>query len=241
MIPPDPRNRYAGTSRLKARTQIATTHAPDGSRLVLYRHQNDFIITVDRHDLMVSRAHESELELARLGCAHATGYRTPKILIGGLGMGYTLRQTLDMLGSRATVVVAELLPEIVRWNQEHLGDLNNHPLRDPRVDLRIADVAQVIRQSPGVFDCILLDVDNGPQAITDIHNEHLYSPAGIRNCIQALREKGCLAVWSAFFDPAFERRLRQEQLYVRCVQVPTYKGARTHHCCVWIASNDRYS
>jgi spermidine synthase len=164
---------------LKTKVQIATTSAPDGSRLALYQHAKDFIITVDSHDLMVSRAHESELELARLGCSHIAGHPTPKVLIGGLGMGYTLRQTLDLLGSRATVVVAELLPEIVRWNRDYLGDLTNHPLRDNRVVLKIDDVANVIRQSPGVFDAVLLDVDNGPHAITDVRNSQVYSQEGI--------------------------------------------------------------
>lgn len=226
---------------MKARIQLATTSAPDGSRLALLQHDHDFIITVDRQDLMVSRAHESEIELARLGCAHVAGHRNPTVLIGGLGMGYTLRQTLDMLGSRATVIVAELLPEIVRWNHDYLGALTDHPLKDPRVVLKIDDVAAVIRQSPGVFDAILLDVDNGPHAITDARNNQLYTPAGIQACCNALRAKGCLAIWSAFHDPPFERRLRKEHLHVRCCPVPAYKGAHSHHCCIWLASRDRHA
>ncbi len=230
---------HATSHPLKRRTQIATTHSPDGSLLALVQHGNDFIITVDRQDLMVSRAHESELELARLGCAHIAGHRTPTVLVGGLGMGYTLRQTLDMLGARATVVVAELLPEIVRWNREYLGELTHHPLKDPRVVLKIGDVADVIRQSPGVFDAILLDVDNGPQPITDVRNREMYSPAGIQSCVKALRASGCLAVWSAFFDPPFERRLRQAHLHVRSCQVPAYLGSSSYHCCIWLACRDR--
>ncbi len=226
---------------VKKMVQIATTSAPDGSRLALHQHEKDYIITVDRNDLMVSRAHESELELARLGCGHVAGHRTPTVLIGGLGMGYTLRQTLDMLGSRATVVVAELLPEIVRWNRDYLGELTNHPLRDRRVVLKVDDVANVIRQSPGVFDAILLDVDNGPHAITDVRNSQVYSRDGIQSCINSLRSKGCLAVWSAFFDAPFERRLRQEHLHVRNFRVPAHKGSRSHHCCIWLASKDRRS
>ena len=235
------RNQVLECPTLKPRIQIATTNAPDGSLLALYRHDEDFIITVDRHDLMVSRAHESENELARLGCAHVAGHRTPTVLIGGLGMGYTLRQTLDLLGSRATVVVAELLPEIVRWNREYLGELTNHPLRDPRVVLQVDDVANVIRQSPGVFDAVLLDVDNGPHAITDSRNGQLYTQTGIQSCIRSLRSKGCLAVWSAMFDAPFERLLRHERLHVRCCHVPAHKGAHSYHCCIWLASNDRLS
>ena len=226
---------------LKTRIQLATTHAPDGSLLALYQHGSDFIITVDRQDLMVSRAHESERELARIGCAHVAGHRRPTVLIGGLGMGYTLRQTLDMLGSRATVVVAELLPAIVQWNHDHLGALTNHPLRDHRVVLKVDDVATVIRQSPGVFDAILLDIDNGPHAITDVRNDQVYSPAGIQACVNALRAGGCLAVWSAFFDAPFERRLRQEHLHVRSFRVPAHRGSGSCHCCIWVASRDRSS
>ncbi len=226
---------------MKTRIQLGKTSAPDGSQLVLYQHNSDFVITVDRHDLMLSRAHESEIELARLGCAHVAGHRTPTILVGGLGMGYTLRQTLDMLGPSAKVVVAELLPEIVRWNQDYLGELTNHPLRDPRVVLQIDDVADVIRKSPGVFDAILLDVDNGPHAITDARNHQLYSRTGIQTCIHALRSKGCLAVWSAFFDAPYEHRLRQEHLHVRCFPVPAYKGSSSRHCCIWVASKHRHA
>ncbi|MEI6211482.1 MAG: hypothetical protein WCR06_07630 [bacterium] len=221
------------------RKHIATASAPDGSRLDLHQHDKDFLITVNRQDLMLSRAHESELELARLGCAHIVGHRTPTVLVGGLGMGYTVRQTLDMLGTRATVVVAELIPEIVRWNHEYLGELTNHPLRDPRVVLKIGDVADVMQQSPGVFDSVLLDVDNGPHAITDAGNDEVYSPAGIQSCVRSLRAKGCLAVWSAFFDPPFERRLRQAHLHVRSFRVPAYPGSSSCHCCIWLASKDR--
>lgn len=226
---------------MNARRQIATATAPDGSRLVLLQHGNDFIITVDRHDLMLSRSHESELELARLGCAHVAGHRRPTVLIGGLGMGYTLRQTLDMLGTRATVVVAELLPDVVQWNRDYLGELTEHPLRDTRVTLQIGDVADVIRRSPGMFDSVLLDIDNGPHAITDARNSQLYSPEGIRSCINSLRTGGCLAVWSAFFDDKFERRLRQEHLHVRSFRVPAHKGSSSCHCCIWLASRDRDS
>lgn len=224
---------------MKKRTQLATTHSPDGSLLALIQHDDDFIITVDRQDLMLSRSHESELELARIGCAHCVGHRTPTVLVGGLGMGYTLRQTLDLLGARATVVVAELLPEIVRWNRDYLGELTQHPLQDPRVVLKIGDVADVIRQSPGVFDAILLDVDNGPQPITDVRNRDIYGPAGIQSCVTALRAGGSLAVWSSFFDPRFEQRLRQARLHVRSFRVPAYLGSSSYHCCIWLASRDR--
>ena len=223
---------------MKPRIKLATTNAPDGSRLELYQHDQDFVITVDRHDLMVSRAHESELELARLGCAHLADQAKPTVLVGGLGMGYTLRQALDLLSAQATVVVAELLPEIVRWNQDYLGELTNHPLKDPRVVLQVGDVAEVIRKSPGAFDSVLLDVDNGPEAITDARNDQLYTPSGIRACLNALRPKGCLAIWSSFFDNSFERRLRKAHVHVRNFPVPAYKGSTSRHCCIWLATRE---
>jgi spermidine synthase len=207
--------------------------------MVLFEHDGEFTITVDHQDLMLSRAHESEFELARLGCARVAGQPGPSVLIGGLGMGYTLRQTLDLLGAKATVVVAELVPEVVRWNREYLGALTNHPLRDPRVAVKVTDVADVIRQSPGAFDAVLLDVDNGPNAMTDVRNDQLYSREGIRSCIGALRAKGCLAVWSAVFDAPFERRLRQEHLHVRYHRVPAHQGAKAYHCCIWVAERSR--
>lgn len=221
---------------MKPNVQVAETRAPDGSHVVLYEHDGDYIITVDHQDLMMSRAHESELELARLGCARLARHGQPAVLVGGLGMGYTLRQALDLLGPQARVVVAELLPEIVRWNRDYLGHLTDHPLRDPRVELRVEDVARVLRASPGAFDAVLLDVDNGPNAMTDLGNDQLYSREGIRRCMAALRPDGCLAVWSAVFDEPYERRLRQEKLHVRCCRVPAREGGKTYHCCIWVAS-----
>jgi spermidine synthase len=209
--------------------------------MVLYKHDGEFIITVDYQDLMLSRSHESELQLAQLGCARVAAHRNPTVLIGGLGMGYTLRQTLDMLQPQATVVVAELIPEVVRWNRDYLGELTNHPLRDRRVTVKVGDVVEVIRQAPDAFDAILLDVDNGPNAITDRGNDRLYSREGLQACMRALHAKGSLAVWSSMFDRPFERRLRQENLHARCFDVPAYKGAKSNACCVWVASRERRS
>jgi spermidine synthase len=220
---------------LKPRTQLAATRAPDGTPVVLFCHDGEFIITVDRQDLMLSRAHESELELARLGCGHVTAHPHPTVLVGGLGMGYTLRQALDMLRPRATVVVAELLPEVVRWNREYLGALTQYALNDRRVVLKVGDVAEVIRESPDTFDAVLLDVDNGPTAMTDARNGRLYSREGIRSCLDSMRPGGRLAIWSSMDDPRFEKRLRQETRHVRCMGAPLSKGARSNPCHIWIA------
>lgn len=226
---------------MKPYIKLATTKAPDGSEINLYEHDGAYSIMVDRHELMSSRQTESELELARLGCERVAARREPTILIGGLGMGYTLRQTLDMLQPTAKVIVAELLPEVIRWNREILGELTDHPLNDKRVTLKTVDVASVMAHSPNAFDAILLDVDNGPEAMTTKANHNLYSRAGIRNCLNSLHTKGCLSVWSASKDPAFESRLRREHLHVRAFHVAKRKNGKNRPRCIWVASKDRRS
>ena len=162
---------------MKPQIKLATALTPDGGKMELYQHDRDFLIKINGQGLMNSRRHESEKELARLGCAHLSTHESPQVLIGGLGMGYTLRQTLDMLGPGATVVVSELLSAVADWNREYLKELNGQPLDDKRTNLIIGDIFPLISQSSSRFDAILLDVDNGPSAITDSGNQRLYSPA----------------------------------------------------------------
>lgn len=205
----------------------------------LYQHDQEFSIRINGQELMHSRQHESEIELARLGCAHLAQRKSPHILIGGLGMGYTLRAALDMVGRHATVVVNELLVEVVKWNREILGDLNGHPLDDERVDLKQGDVIQLISRSESAFDAILLDVDNGPRAMVDSGNSRLYSREGILACRRALRDGGCLAVWSAEASKEFERLMMNCGLHVRRFRVPAYKGSKSQSRFVWVASEDQ--
>jgi len=223
---------------MKPTLQIATAKTPDGEVLALYRHDADFSIKVNRLELMTSRAHESELELARLGCARIKDRPNPTVLIGGLGMGYTLRQAPDLLQPEATVVVSELIAEVVTWNREHLGELNGHPLRDRRVSLKLGDVTSLIRQSEHAFDAIMLDVDNGPEALTSAGNDRLYSREGLQSCMRALHAKGCLAIWSGSIDNAFEKRLRQENLFFRRFHVAAYKGGKARSRCIWVIARD---
>jgi spermidine synthase len=220
---------------------LASATTPDGKELVLYKHDADFFISIDRQDLMNSRETESELELARLGCARVSAHRNPTILLSGLGMGYTLRQALDMLQPGATVVVAELMPEVVAWNRDWLGELTGHPLRDRRVVVKTGDVCELIRGTESAFDSILLDLDNGPEALSGAHNEWIYSREGIRACARALHERGCLAVWSVSVDPRFERRLQQERLESRLFRVRSHKGGKSKTRCIWVAARDRRS
>ncbi|MBI5557242.1 MAG: hypothetical protein HY885_06355 [Deltaproteobacteria bacterium] len=224
---------------MKPRVKIAAARTPDGGEMGLYQHDRDFFITVNGLDLMNSRHHESELELARLGCVHLAGRKGACILIGGLGMGYTLRQALDMLSPDAQVVVGELLAAVAGWNRDFLGVLNGQPLGDKRVDLRIGDVVKLISSSKGGFDAILLDIDNGPGAITDAGNRRLYGRDGIQACRRALREQGCLAVWSAGPSKQFEQLLLSCGFHVRRYQVPAYKGSKSQSRFVWVASENK--
>jgi spermidine synthase len=224
---------------MKPRVKIAAARTPDGGEMVLYQHDSDFAIEINGQDLMHSRRHESELALARLGCAHLDGHQAPRILIGGLGMGYTLRQALDMLSPDAQVVVGELLGAVVEWNREFLGELNGRPLGDERVDLMTGDIVELISGSKSRFDAILLDIDNGPNAITDAGNRRLYGREGIGACRQALRDQGCLAVWSAEPSKKFEQLMMSCSFHVRRFRVPAYKGSKSQSHFVWVASEDK--
>jgi len=223
---------------MKARVKLATARTPDGSEMVLRQHDRDFSIRINGQELMNSRQHESELELARLGCAPLAGRKAPSILIGGLGLGYTLRQALDMLSPHAKVVVCELLSAVVEWNREFFGELNGHPLEDERVDLKTGDIVELISRSKSRFDAILLDIDNGPSAVTDSGNQRLYGREGIRACRRTLREQGCLAVWSSEPSKGFEQLLMNCNFHVRRFRVPVYKGSKSQSRFVWVASED---
>jgi spermidine synthase len=224
---------------MKPRVRIAAALTPDGGEMVLYQHGRDFSIQINSQDLMLSRQHESELELARLGCAHLAGCQAPSILIGGLGMGYTLRQALDILSLHAQVVVGELLGAVVKWNREFFGELNDQPLADQRVDLKIGDIVELISRSKSRFDAILLDIDNGPGVTTDSGNRRLYDREGIRACRRALRKQGCLAVWSAEPSKKFEQLLMSCSFHVRRFRVSAYMGSKSPSRFVWVASQDK--
>jgi len=224
---------------MKPRVKIATAQTPDGGEMVLYQHGRDFSITINGQDLMHSRQHESELELARLGCAHLAGRKDAGILIGGLGMGYTLRQALDMLSPQARVVVGELMGAVVDWNKAFFGDLNGEPLTDTRVDLQTGDIVELISRSRSRFDAILLDIDNGPDAMTDSGNRRLYGREGLQACRRALREQGCLAVWSAEPSKKFERLLMSCSFHVRRYRASAYRGSKAPSRFVWVAARDK--
>ncbi|MEM7263417.1 MAG: hypothetical protein AAF488_15615 [Planctomycetota bacterium] len=209
--------------------------AKSSSVLHLYRRGDEYSIRVDREDLMGSRQHGSEESLAKISCARIADRAGARVLVGGLGMGFTLRAALDALSADAEVVVAELSPAVIRWNQGPLAHLADHPLADSRVTLKEGDVAKLLRESRGQFDSVLLDVDNGPDGFTRQSNEWLYGRGGIRASVDSLRKGGVLGVWSAGPDAAFVKRLRKEGLDVDDLRVPaTRSGGGTH--TLWIAT-----
>jgi spermidine synthase len=218
------------------RILLGTAAVPGtNSSLQLYQSGELFSIRIPgRGDLMNSRMHGSERALAELACAPLAGNASPRLLIGGLGMGFTLAAALQALGPAAEVVVAELVPEVVTWNRELLGAVAGHPLDDSRCRVAIGDVADLIRQQPAGFDAILMDVDNGPEGLIRRENDWLYGDAGLQATRAALRPRGVLAVWSASPDRAFSKRLRQAGFEIREHVVRPHrpgKGPRHH---IWI-------
>ncbi|MDD2599219.1 MAG: hypothetical protein PHO37_08350 [Kiritimatiellae bacterium] len=221
---------------MKIFEEVEQVEIPDNNVMRLVKRNDEYMIYVGREELMTSRAHESELELARLGCAHITRRRHPRVVVGGLGMGYTLSEVLRMLRPEAEIVVAEMIPAVVRWNRLYFGALNGSPLEDARVSCKLCNVAEIIQKSSGLYDAILLDVDNGPTALTHSGNNQLYTREGVRACMQALKPDGTLSIWSASVEPAFEKRLRGENLDFKLHPVPAYKGAKGRARYVWVIS-----
>lgn len=203
-------------------------------KLSLFRRDQEFSLRLERVELMNSRMHGSEEELARVAIeGHAQG-STSHVLVGGLGMGFTLRAALDLLAPTARVTVAELIPEVVDWNTKYLGGLAGAPLTDSRVNVQVTDVADLVAAATGTFDIILLDTDNGPEGTTAEANEWLYQAEGLNALLKSLKPGGVLAVWSAFPSRAFTDRLtragfRVEQLNSRARKA---KGARH---VIWLA------
>ena len=187
---------------------LGETRTPEGEQLTLTRHGTEYVILASGQTLMSSRMHGSEEALATFGCARARTLEAPCCLVGGLGMGFTLRAALDLLPPDASVIVAELVPTMVDWNRGALGPLARHPLRDKRVAVEVGDVADTLRANAGRFDAVLLDVDNGPSAFTASDNSGLYDNRGLAAARAALRPGGVFAVWSSREDRRFEQRLR---------------------------------
>ncbi len=208
----------------------------NGGELRLYQRGEEYsIMIVGGGELMNTRMHGSEDALAELGCTHLAGQPRSRVLIGGLGMGFTLAAALAQLGQNAEVVVAELVPAVVSWNRDYLGRFAGQPLDDPRSSVHIGDVAALLRTERSAFDAILLDVDNGPEGLTHRENDWLYSPAGLQAAYTALRPEGVLAVWSAGPDHAFGERLRQTGFLIEEHRVRAHGNGKGARHTIWIA------
>ena len=206
-----------------------------GEELRLYKRGDEFSIRFAGGELMNSRVHGSEDALADLACARIAGRPSPRVLVGGLGMGYTVAAALKRLSAAGRVVVAELVPAVVEWNRGPLAELVGRPLQDARVRVREIDVGRVLQEEPQAYDAILLDVDNGPGGLACRANDWLYSMAGLEAAYAALRPAGVLAIWSASSDQAFSKRLRRAGFDAEEVSVRAREGGRGGKRTIWLA------
>ena len=220
---------------------LGTANIPNnGGELRLTQRGDDFSIDLKGvpGSLMTSRVYSSELALAELGCAHLKRTENAKVLVGGLGMGFTLSAALKATTANSEVIVAELVPEIIDWNKGPLGECAGRPLEDKRTNIHLGDVADFFKQSNAAqsnqiknasFDAILLDVDNGPEAFTHADNNNLYSMASLSAIKNTLRPKGVLAVWSAWNEPTFTKTLKKAGFKVNVKTVRAHKGKGSRH------------
>jgi spermidine synthase len=213
-------------------TPLGTAQIPNkGGELKFSQRGDEFSIRLSgiRGELMNSRVYNSEKALSEIGCAHLSNTDNAQVLVGGLGMGYTLAAALKMVNNTSQVTVAELIPEVVTWNQGPLGNCAKNPLADPRTKVHIGDVKQLLISNTPTFDAILLDVDNGPEGLTHSDNNWLYSVVGLEAIIQMLRPKGRLAIWSAGPDYLFSVRLKKIGFNVETRIVRSRPGKGSKH------------
>lgn len=214
---------------------IDTATAPDGTPIELRRRGHEHRMLAGGRELMSSEDEGSSRALGELGCAHLDGSSAARVLVGGLGMGYTARAVLDRAGPRAVVEIAEMVEAVVTWNRGSLASLAGAPLDDPRTELHVQDVRDRIRAGRGRYDAILLDVDNGPNALAHAQNDALYGRRGLAEAWAALRPGGVLGVWSLLDERPFTRRLQRQGFSARAHRVPGSRRGRGRHHYVWIA------
>lgn len=202
----------------------------DGGELELTQRDKEFSIHLKgaRGELMNSRMHSSEIALSDLGCAHIKNTENAKVLVGGMGMGFTLAAALKATTESSKVVVAELVPDVIEWNKGPLGECAGYPINDDRVIVHIGDVAELFK-TLAEFDAILLDVDNGPEGFTHGDNNNIYSLNSLTAIYQALKPGGVLAVWSAWHDPKFTTQLKKAKYKVHTKTVRAHKGKGSKH------------
>lgn len=218
------------------RELLATADVPGGPPLRLIRHGSDHIIMLERNELMSSRMRGSEIALGTMTCDRLRSRADARVLIGGYGMGFTLRAVLGEVGPAARITVAELVPDIIEWARGPMQAMTGDCLDDPRVTIAIDDVSRMIGGAAGAYDAIMLDVDNGPDGLTRPANDGLYSMRGLVAARRALRPGGVLAIWSAAADPAFARRLGQSGFAVDEVMVRARENGKGPRHVIWFAT-----
>lgn len=218
------------------RELLGTAEVPGGTDLRLFRHDRDFMIVMGQNELMSSRMSGSEIALATETIKRLKGRPGPSLLIGGYGMGFTLRAALEVVDSKALLVVAELVPEVIEWARGPMAEIAAGCLDDPRVRLLMGDVGSEIDGAQGDYDAILLDVDNGPDGVVRDGNGALYTSSGLRAARRALTPGGVLAIWSAGPDPAFTRRLEKNGFAVEQIRVPARSNGKGPKHTIWFAT-----
>lgn len=209
--------------------RLGVATAPDGTVLALFEHDGAYVIRVNGVELMSTRRHNSETALADVVCAPLAGVRGARVLVGGLGLGFTLKATLKQLAPDAQVTVVEILQSVIDWNANTDYDLAHEALNDARVNVQCEDVSRVIQRSPGTFDAIMLDVDNGAESLTTKGNRKLYNSVGVHMAAAALKPGGRLAYWSSTPDDAFEGTLRHAGLTVETHSVRAHATSGPWH------------
>ena len=220
---------------MKPHERLAEARTPNGTLLTLYRHDGAYLIRADGVELMSTRRHLSEDRLAEVACAPIRYRARARVLIGGLGLGFTLRAALRQLREDAEIVVAELLAEVIEWNADPRYGLSDTAMRDPRVRVVHDDVTNVLRTNSEAFDAIMLDTDNGPDGMLMSENAPLYATSGIGLTVAALRAGGSIVYWSVGDDPAFARALRASRLSVRTMRVRAHDTSGPMHTLYVVA------
>ena len=218
------------------RELIGVADVPEGPPLRLFRHDGDFIVMLERNELMNSRVSGSEVALGTMTCQRLQAPAAARLLVGGYGMGFTLRAVLAELGRDARIVVAELVSGIIDWARGPMEKLTDGCLDDPRVEIRINDVMAVMAAGRGMYDAILLDVDNGPHGVTREANNSLYTRSGLAVARKALKPGGILAVWSAEADAVFTRRLGAAGFTFDELRVPARANGKGPKHTIWFAT-----
>ncbi len=221
---------------MKPTLKLAETRTPDGARLALYEHDGTFCIRIGQEELMHSSLSISEVRLGELATERLAAHAHPSVLIGGLGLGFTLRSVLQSLGPDATVQVAELIPAVVDWNREFLAGLNGTLLDDPRVAVLVADVWEVIADAGRArYDAVVLDIDNGPDGLVQKQNDRVYGLDGLQRLAAVLKPGGRAAIWSAWLDHDFVRRLSDAGFMVQAVPAKLHPNARRCAYTIFVA------